>query len=189
MVSNTNNNEVEPEQLQSENIYEDKIIFPDFKFGPLTKYRQLSTFCYKRMNVLLEGEEHIRLKHRMWNFMEKHPDFQHDLETPSMDRQRQLANKRGHLISDKQFYGLGEVNEILKSPSSLQIPLLTHFFIVCSTSMRLSSHWLLHRPCSRMSSALPSSIRSRMACSPAQFSRWALSVWLSMPRKLQIMKL
>uniref|UniRef100_A0A034VTC7 Acyl-coenzyme A oxidase n=2 Tax=Bactrocera dorsalis TaxID=27457 RepID=A0A034VTC7_BACDO len=103
-----NPSEVEPEQLQSENIYEDKIIFPDFKFGPLTKYRQLSTFCYKRMNVLLEGEEHIRLKHRMWNFMEKHPDFQHDLETPSMDRQRQLANKRGHLISDKQFYGLGE---------------------------------------------------------------------------------
>ncbi|XP_050318697.1 peroxisomal acyl-coenzyme A oxidase 3 isoform X1 [Bactrocera neohumeralis] len=108
MVSNTNNNEVEPEQLQSENIYEDKIIFPDFKTGPLTKYRQLSTFCYKRMNVLLEGEEHIRLKHRIWNFMEKHPDFQHDLESPTMDRQRQLANKRGQLICDKQFYGLGE---------------------------------------------------------------------------------
>lgn len=57
-----NTSEVEPEERHSENIYEDKIIFPDFKTGPLTKYRQLSTFCYKRMNVLLEGEEHIRLK-------------------------------------------------------------------------------------------------------------------------------
>lgn len=57
-----NPSEVEPVELHSENIYEDKIIFPDFKTGPLTKYRQLSTFCYKRMNVLLEGEEHIRLK-------------------------------------------------------------------------------------------------------------------------------
>uniref|UniRef100_W8B7I4 Acyl-coenzyme A oxidase n=1 Tax=Ceratitis capitata TaxID=7213 RepID=W8B7I4_CERCA len=103
---NGRNNEIESEEKPSENIYEDKIIFPDFKTGPLTKYRQLSTFCYKRMNVLLEGEEHIRLKHRVWNFMEKHPDFQHDLETPTLERQRQQANKRCQLLWDQQFYGL-----------------------------------------------------------------------------------
>ncbi|CAD6997500.1 peroxisomal acyl-coenzyme A oxidase 3 isoform X2 [Ceratitis capitata] len=103
---NGRNNEIESEEKHSENIYEDKIIFPDFKTGPLTKYRQLSTFCYKRMNVLLEGEEHIRLKHRVWNFMEKHPDFQHDLETPTLERQRQQANKRCQLLWDQQFYGL-----------------------------------------------------------------------------------
>uniref|UniRef100_W8BZ96 Acyl-coenzyme A oxidase n=1 Tax=Ceratitis capitata TaxID=7213 RepID=W8BZ96_CERCA len=101
-----NPSEIESEEKPSENIYEDKIIFPDFKTGPLTKYRQLSTFCYKRMNVLLEGEEHIRLKHRVWNFMEKHPDFQHDLETPTLERQRQQANKRCQLLWDQQFYGL-----------------------------------------------------------------------------------
>uniref|UniRef100_A0A0A1XQ08 Acyl-coenzyme A oxidase n=1 Tax=Zeugodacus cucurbitae TaxID=28588 RepID=A0A0A1XQ08_ZEUCU len=103
-----NPSEIELEERHSDNIYEDKIIFPDFKTGPLTKYRQLSTFCYKRMNVLLEGEEHIRLKHRIWNFMEKHPDFQRELETPSLDRQRQVANKRGQLLWDKQFYGLSD---------------------------------------------------------------------------------
>lgn len=44
------------------NIYEDKKIFPNFRSGPLEEYRQKASFCYKRMNVLLEGEEHIRLK-------------------------------------------------------------------------------------------------------------------------------
>lgn len=45
-----------------ENILEDKRIFPEFRGGPLDEYRQRASFCYKRMNVLLEGEEHIRLK-------------------------------------------------------------------------------------------------------------------------------
>lgn len=43
-------------------ILEDKSIFPDFKNGPLQHYRDKSSFCYKRMNILLEGEDHIRLK-------------------------------------------------------------------------------------------------------------------------------
>ncbi|XP_053959665.1 peroxisomal acyl-coenzyme A oxidase 3 isoform X2 [Anastrepha ludens] len=100
--------ETEQEGEPPKNILEDKTIFPDFKTGPLNKYRQLSTFCYKRMSILLEGEEHIRLKHRIWSFLEKHPDFQHDLETPSLEHQRQMANKRCQLLWDQQFYGLSD---------------------------------------------------------------------------------
>ncbi|XP_065357316.1 peroxisomal acyl-coenzyme A oxidase 3 isoform X2 [Calliphora vicina] len=92
----------------SQNILEDKSIFPVFKSGPLKVYREKSSFCHKRMIVLLEGEEHIRLKHRIWNFMEKHADFQREPETPSLERQRQLANKRQHLMYSQQFYGLNE---------------------------------------------------------------------------------
>lgn len=47
------------------NIYDDKKIFPDFRSGPLDEYRDKATFCYKRLNVLLEGEEHLRLKVRI----------------------------------------------------------------------------------------------------------------------------
>ncbi|XP_013101539.2 peroxisomal acyl-coenzyme A oxidase 3 [Stomoxys calcitrans] len=90
------------------NILEDKSIFPDFKSGPLKAYREKSSFCHKRMNVLLEGEDHIRLKHRIWNFMEKHADFQREPETPSLERQRQLANKRQHILYHQNFYGLAE---------------------------------------------------------------------------------
>lgn len=46
------------------NIYDDKRIFPDFRSGPLEEYRERASFCYKRMNVVLEGEDHIRLKVR-----------------------------------------------------------------------------------------------------------------------------
>lgn len=48
------------------NIYEDKKIFPSFRSGPLQEYRDKASFCYKRLNVLLEGEDHIRLK-VTWN--------------------------------------------------------------------------------------------------------------------------
>lgn len=40
----------------------DKTIFPDFPSGPLKCYRDQSTFCYKRMTLLLESVDHIRLK-------------------------------------------------------------------------------------------------------------------------------
>lgn len=47
---------------QPKDILKDKTIFPDFKSGPLKAYREKASFCHKRMNVLLEGEDHIRLK-------------------------------------------------------------------------------------------------------------------------------
>lgn len=100
-------------EAQPKNILEDKNIFPDFKSGPLKAYREKSSFCHKRMNVILEGEDHIRLKHRLWNYMEKHADFQREPETPSLERQRQLANKRQHLLYSQQFYGL---NEYISTP-------------------------------------------------------------------------
>ncbi|XP_037959997.1 peroxisomal acyl-coenzyme A oxidase 3 [Teleopsis dalmanni] len=95
------------------NIYDDKSIYPDFKSGPLEEYRKKSSFCYKRMNVLLEGEDHIRLKHRIWNFMEKHPDFQHSTETLDLEQTRQLANKRMFVLWKQEFY---TVNEYMSTP-------------------------------------------------------------------------
>lgn len=85
-------------------IFEDKTIFPDFKCGPLTSYRNKASFCHKRMNVFLEGEDYIRFKNKIWKYMESHPDFQHELETPNLDRQRQLSNKRKTQMWSQHFY-------------------------------------------------------------------------------------
>ncbi|KAH8400533.1 hypothetical protein KR222_003328, partial [Zaprionus bogoriensis] len=90
------------------NIYEDRKIFPDFRSGPLDEYRDKASFCYKRLNVLLEGEEHLRLKHKIWQWMEKHPDFQREPETPNLERTRELANKRHHLLWEQKFFGIEE---------------------------------------------------------------------------------
>ncbi|XP_030555527.1 peroxisomal acyl-coenzyme A oxidase 3 isoform X1 [Drosophila novamexicana] len=98
------------------NIYEDKKIFPNFRSGPLEEYRQKASFCYKRMNVLLEGEEHIRLKHKVWQWMEQHPDYQREPEAPNLERTRELANKRHHLLWEQKFF---DVNEYLTSPHLL----------------------------------------------------------------------
>ncbi|XP_055923982.1 peroxisomal acyl-coenzyme A oxidase 3 isoform X2 [Eupeodes corollae] len=65
------------------------------------------------MSVILEGEDFLRLKHRIWNYMESHPDFQHDQETPSLDRQRQLANKRTARIWSQSFFTL---NDFISNP-------------------------------------------------------------------------
>ncbi|XP_075150124.1 acyl-CoA oxidase 3 isoform X2 [Haematobia irritans] len=40
--------------------------------------------------------------------MERHADFQREPETPSLERQRQLANKRQHILYHQNFYGLAE---------------------------------------------------------------------------------
>ncbi|XP_026844603.1 peroxisomal acyl-coenzyme A oxidase 3 isoform X2 [Drosophila persimilis] len=98
------------------NIFDDKKIFPEFRSGPLDVYRQKASFCYKRMNVLLEGEEHIRLKHKVWQWMEQHPDYQREPEVATLERTRELANKRQHLLWEQHFFG---VNEYLGTPHLL----------------------------------------------------------------------
>lgn len=41
--------------------------------------------------------------------MERHPDFQREPEAPGLERTRELANKRQHLLWEQQFYGVNEV--------------------------------------------------------------------------------
>ncbi|SPP86172.1 peroxisomal acyl-coenzyme A oxidase 3 isoform X2 [Drosophila guanche] len=101
---------------QAGNLFDDKKIFPEFRSGPLDAYRQKASFCYKRMNVLLEGEEHIRLKHKVWQWMEQHPDYQREPEVATLERTRELANKRQHLLWEQHFFG---VNEYLGTPHLL----------------------------------------------------------------------
>ncbi|XP_022234793.1 peroxisomal acyl-coenzyme A oxidase 3 isoform X2 [Drosophila obscura] len=101
---------------QAGNLFDDKKIFPEFRSGPLDAYRQKASFCYKRMNVLLEGEEHIRLKHKVWQWMEQHPDYQREPEVATLERTREMANKRQHLLWEQHFFG---VNEYLGTPHLL----------------------------------------------------------------------
>ncbi|XP_068150994.1 peroxisomal acyl-coenzyme A oxidase 3 isoform X1 [Drosophila tropicalis] len=109
------NNGQETEQPVG-NILEDTKIFPPFRSGPLDSYRQRASFCYKRLNILLEGEDHIRLKHKIWQWMEQHPDYQREPELPSLERTRELANKRHHLLWEQKFF---DVNEYLSTPHLL----------------------------------------------------------------------
>lgn len=42
--------------------------------------------------------------------MERHPDFQHDNGTPSLEHVRRMANKRAQIIWQEKFYSLEDVS-------------------------------------------------------------------------------
>lgn len=56
--------------------------------------------------------------------MEKHPDFQREPETPSLERTRELANKRHHLLWEQKFFGIEEVRNADKMNLLLKTQLL-----------------------------------------------------------------
>lgn len=41
---------------------EDKNIFPDLPYGPLTVYREKASFDYKKLALVLEPEDALRLR-------------------------------------------------------------------------------------------------------------------------------
>lgn len=104
----------ESDSQKKGNILDDKTIFPNFNHGPLNNYRKKASFCYKKMNIILEGEDFVRFKHRIWTYMESHPDFQHEQESPALDQQRQISNKRKNLIWSQHFY---TANDFINNPS------------------------------------------------------------------------
>lgn len=58
--------------------------------------------------------------------MEKHPDFQREPETPSLERTRELANKRHHLLWEQKFFGIEEV----RNTDLTNLFLTTKFFVL-----------------------------------------------------------
>ncbi|KAK6637956.1 hypothetical protein RUM44_008379 [Polyplax serrata] len=79
------------------------VVLQDFAQGPLTPYRQNATFDWKKMKVLLEGEEILKHKMDFWNFVENHPTFQHPIESLSLDEYRRLTSQRMYIIFNEGF--------------------------------------------------------------------------------------
>lgn len=52
-------------------------LLPDFPKGPLCKYRKKASFNWKEMAVLLDGEDIIQLKNRIFSALESDPLFAH----------------------------------------------------------------------------------------------------------------
>lgn len=43
-------------------VLEDKKLFPDFGYGPLTEYRKQSTMDYRKIRLAMKGEEILRVQ-------------------------------------------------------------------------------------------------------------------------------
>ncbi|OXU18462.1 hypothetical protein TSAR_010776 [Trichomalopsis sarcophagae] len=63
--------------------------------GELLKYRDSASFCWKRLRIVLEDPDKIRLKMRLWKAMEADPEF-HPTNgvTPSADEQKRRAARQ-----------------------------------------------------------------------------------------------
>lgn len=79
-------------------------IIPDWPEGPLDEYRSKASFDWKQMKLLMEEEETIRLKQKIFNVMEKDPLFRRTpWDEPSRDDERRLTLMRMKKIIEYNF--------------------------------------------------------------------------------------
>lgn len=77
---------------------------PDWPAGPLEKYRSKATFDWKQMKMLLEGEDVIRFKNRMWSAFREDPLFARTpWEEPSRDEERKRTFQRLRRLVENKF--------------------------------------------------------------------------------------
>ncbi|EDV98718.1 GH13470 [Drosophila grimshawi] len=70
----------------------DTSFIPDLPTGgPLEVYRKRANFDWKRLRLILEKEQGLRIKYKVWRRLESDPLFAHPSRTPPMDQQKRLA--------------------------------------------------------------------------------------------------
>ncbi|KFV50167.1 Peroxisomal acyl-coenzyme A oxidase 3, partial [Gavia stellata] len=89
-------------------------LLPDFSKGPLCKYRKKASFNWKEMAVLLDGEDIIQLKNRIFSALESDPLFAHH---PGEDLCREKYQELTFLRCKRLFeYDFLTQQEIIENP-------------------------------------------------------------------------
>ncbi|KFP98533.1 Peroxisomal acyl-coenzyme A oxidase 3, partial [Haliaeetus albicilla] len=89
-------------------------LLPDFPRGPLCKYRKKASFNWKEMAVLLDGEDIIQLKNRIFSALESDPLFAH---RPGEDLCREKYQELTFLRCKRLFeYDFLTQQEIIENP-------------------------------------------------------------------------
>uniref|UniRef100_A0A663DK26 Acyl-coenzyme A oxidase n=1 Tax=Aquila chrysaetos chrysaetos TaxID=223781 RepID=A0A663DK26_AQUCH len=89
-------------------------LLPDFPKGPLCKYRKKASFNWKEMAVLLDGEDIIQLKNRIFSALESDPLF---ARCPGEDLCREKYQELTFLRCKRLFeYDFLTQQEIIENP-------------------------------------------------------------------------
>ncbi|XP_053212724.1 peroxisomal acyl-coenzyme A oxidase 3-like [Panonychus citri] len=76
----------------------------DWPPGPLDLYRKKASFCWKKMRILMEGEDIIRFKAKVWSTLGKDPLFKRTpWEELSRDEERRLTLMRMKRLIEYDF--------------------------------------------------------------------------------------
>lgn len=79
-------------------------VLHDWPTGPLDKYRSRATFDWKQMKLLLEGEDVIRFKNKIWKTFENDPIFARTpWDEPTRDQERKSTFLRLRRLVENKF--------------------------------------------------------------------------------------
>jgi len=79
-------------------------VLPEWPSGPLDRYRSKATFDWRQMKLLLEGEDVIRFKNRIWKAFENDPLFARSpWEEPTRDEERKRTFLRLRKLVENKF--------------------------------------------------------------------------------------
>ena len=67
------------------------VLCPDPANGPLDEFRKKKRFDWKRLRLLVHGEEMLSVKMRIWKAMELEPLFSHGTSISKLGRQKHLS--------------------------------------------------------------------------------------------------
>jgi len=81
-----------------------KRLLPDWPQGPLTEYRRRASFDWRKMKVLLDGEDVVMFKAKVWQVLEKDPLFNRKpWEELTRDEYRKLTFLRIRKLIEYDF--------------------------------------------------------------------------------------
>ncbi|KAM6313643.1 peroxisomal acyl-coenzyme A oxidase 3 [Aegotheles albertisi] len=113
-------------------------LLPDFPKGPLCRYRQKASFNWKEMAVLVDGEDTIHLKNRIFSALESDPLFaRHPGEDLCRERYQELTFLRCKRVLEYEFVTQEEL---------IENPLRIRNMVVCMGmyDWSLSLQYFLH---------------------------------------------
>lgn len=81
-----------------------KRLLPDWPNGPLTEYRRRASFDWRKMKILLDGEDVVAFKSKVWSILEKEPLFNRQpWEELTRDEYRKLTFLRMRRLIEYDF--------------------------------------------------------------------------------------
>ncbi|XP_075969995.1 acyl-CoA oxidase 3 [Anticarsia gemmatalis] len=124
--------EVRKEKVTDEQLKE---LIPDLPSGQLDNYRKLASFDWRRMKLVYETLGTIKLKQKIWEFMEGHPLFKHAEASKLLDEERHIATKRMYTIFNETFLPF---EKIVEDPKLFQAETEAMFMFDSSVAVKVS---------------------------------------------------
>jgi acyl-CoA oxidase len=86
-----------------------------FPPGPLTPFRETSSFDWKTLKLFLEGDDEdvLDFKYKIWRYMETQPEFARSHENETLDAKRRRCMNQIKCIVDQN---IASDDDILSNP-------------------------------------------------------------------------